>query len=51
MIRKETIILGAGLTGLAAANRLQEKGSDYLLIEQSGTFGGLTRTMFESVFI
>lgn len=39
----EVLVVGAGLTGLAAANRLLENGVDVLLIESMGYTGGAAR--------
>ncbi|NEP10122.1 MAG: NAD(P)-binding protein [Symploca sp. SIO2C1] len=41
MSKVDTVILGAGLTGLAAALSLE---SDYILLEKNSRPGGLTRT-------
>jgi protoporphyrinogen oxidase len=40
------VIVGAGLTGLSAAYHLEKRGfSDYLLLEQDETIGGLCRSV------
>ena len=39
----DVLVVGAGLTGLAAANRLLENGADVLLIETMGYTGGAAR--------
>ena len=39
------IVLGGGISGLAAAGVLQQKGREFLLLEKCPTFGGLTRTV------
>jgi protoporphyrinogen oxidase len=39
------LVLGGGISGLAAARVLQDKGRDFLLLERCPTFGGLTRTV------
>lgn len=39
------VILGAGITGLAAAAMAGEKGVDYLLLEAEAQVGGLTRSI------
>ena len=44
--RKATVlVLGGGISGLAAARVLQDKGREFLLLERCPTFGGLTRTV------
>jgi len=40
----ETLVIGAGLSGLAAAARLHEEGRDILVIEASDAAGGRVRT-------
>jgi protoporphyrinogen oxidase len=44
MTHVDVVVLGGGLSGLAAACALQESGADYLLLERCPTLGGLTRT-------
>ena len=39
------IVIGGGIAGLIAAQTLQDKGLDYLLLERCPTLGGLTRTI------
>ncbi len=39
------LILGAGISGLAAANHLQAKGKNYILLDAAPKAGGLTRTI------
>jgi protoporphyrinogen oxidase len=39
------IVLGGGISGLAAAQILQQQGRDFLLLERCPTLGGLTRTV------
>lgn len=44
-MRVNTLILGAGVTGLSAAFHLQQKGdTDYLVLEKSPTPGGLCKS-------
>lgn len=40
----ETIIIGGGISGLAAALTLQKKGKEFLLIERSDRLGGRIKT-------
>jgi protoporphyrinogen oxidase len=39
------VVLGGGISGLAAAGVLQQQGREFLLLEKCPTFGGLTRTV------
>ncbi len=39
------IVIGGGIAGLMAAQTLQHKGRDYILLERCPTLGGLTRTI------
>lgn len=41
MIEIENLVLGAGISGLAAGQRLKELGKDYLILEQRSSYGGL----------
>ena len=47
----ETIIIGAGLAGLTAANYLHQKGHDFLLLEASDEVGGRVRTTEKEGFL
>jgi protoporphyrinogen oxidase len=38
------IVIGGGISGLAAARALQQQGQDFVLLERCPTLGGLTRT-------
>lgn len=49
--RTHTLILGAGPSGLAAAHRLTEAGIKPLIVEKSGCFGGLMRSIRHGPFI
>src|SRR5687768_15293865 len=40
----DVVVVGAGLSGLAAAARLQEAGLDAVVVEQSDGVGGRVRT-------
>jgi len=48
---KDVIIIGAGLTGLALAVKLKEKGVDFVLIEKSSEAGGVISTGRENGFV
>jgi protoporphyrinogen oxidase len=45
LAKAKVLVLGGGISGLAAARVLQDKGRDFLLLERCPTFGGLTRTV------
>lgn len=47
---RDTIIIGAGLTGLTTAYCLTRKGCDIEVIEQSPCVGGKIRTYHENGF-
>ena len=49
MRRVETLIIGAGVTGLAAAGRLE--GSDYLVLEADDRIGGYCKTTIRDGFV
>lgn len=44
MIETETLVIGAGLSGLTLARKLSENSSDVVLIEKSGSAGGRLST-------
>jgi len=46
-----TIIIGAGLSGLTAANYLQQRDRDFLLLEASDQVGGRVRTTSKDGFL
>jgi protoporphyrinogen oxidase len=43
--KTEILVLGAGISGCAAAQELQARGADYLLLEKNAEPGGLTRSI------
>ena len=43
--KTDILVLGAGISGCAAAQELQAKGADYLLLEKNAEPGGLTRSI------
>ena len=45
MTRADIVVMGGGLSGLAAARALQESRADYVLLERRPSLGGLTRTV------
>jgi UDP-galactopyranose mutase len=47
----ETVIVGAGPTGLSAAYHLEQAGAEYLLLEQADRVGGLCRSIERDGFI
>ncbi|WP_428898013.1 Protoporphyrinogen oxidase [Parelusimicrobium proximum] len=51
MTKTETLILGAGITGLSAAYHLEQKKKDYLLLEKNATAGGLCRSVPKDGFL
>ena len=46
-----TLIIGAGLAGLAAALELQERGEDFEIIEQKNRAGGVVGSVRKSGFL
>jgi protoporphyrinogen oxidase len=42
---REFVVLGAGLSGLAAARAIEGRGRDCIVLERAPTAGGLTRTI------
>ena len=51
MKKTDIIIIGAGLSGLTCALRIQESGRNYLLIDKSDNIGGRVRSTYEGGFI
>lgn len=47
----EVIILGGGISGIAAAVQAQNEGLDWCLLEQSPQLGGLTRSIYVNDYI
>lgn len=47
----DVVIIGGGLTGLAAAWELEQRGARYTLIELKGRLGGSIRTVRENGFV
>lgn len=41
MIEVENLVLGAGISGLAAGQKLKELSKEYLILEQGNSYGGL----------
>jgi len=44
------VVLGGGISGLAAARTLRDQGQKFVLLEKCPTFGGLTRTISVNEF-
>lgn len=47
----DTLVVGAGLTGLCVAHELHKRGADFLLVERSSRAGGQIRSYQEEGFI
>lgn len=47
----DSLILGGGISGLAAAGRLQSHGAPFKLIERNATLGGLSRSIYIERYI
>jgi oxygen-dependent protoporphyrinogen oxidase len=43
-MRVDCVIVGGGISGLAAAHELHRRGHSFLLVESAGRYGGLIRT-------
>lgn len=50
-VKKDVVIIGAGLTGLTLAYYLKKQGKDILIIEKSGKTGGVIHTERENGFV
>jgi hypothetical protein len=48
MIRIETVIVGAGISGLACASRLEKHKKEYLIVEKSNRVGGRVGSVYEN---
>ena len=46
-MKVETVIIGAGLSGLSCAIQLEKKGRDYLLVEKANRIGGRVGSIYE----
>ncbi|MCK4991058.1 MAG: FAD-dependent oxidoreductase, partial [Bacteroidales bacterium] len=50
-IKKECIIIGAGITGLTSAFYLKKANKDFLVLEEADRVGGVIRTISEKGFL
>ncbi len=50
-MRTDTVIIGAGLTGMTAGFYLRKAGHDFLVLEKEGTYGGAIQTESENGFL
>ncbi len=48
---KDVVILGAGITGMAAAHHLKKKGSDFVVLEQADRVGGVIHSVYDRGFL
>ncbi len=51
MENKNTVIIGAGLTGLTTAYNISKKTSEFLVLEKAATYGGVIKTSEEKGFV
>ena len=51
MVRVETVIVGAGLSGLACASLLEKHKKEYLIVEKSNRVGGRVGSIYENDYI
>ncbi len=47
----EVVVIGAGLTGMTLAHNLRKRNVDFLVLERSGTLGGVINTVEKNGFI
>ncbi|MGM0498316.1 MAG: protoporphyrinogen oxidase [Bacteroidota bacterium] len=50
-INKDTVIIGAGLTGLTLAHKLNQKNQDFLVLEKNSRPGGVIQTKEKNGFV
>jgi len=50
-MKKRTVIVGGGLSGLACATRLEKEDHDYIIIEKSSRLGGRVGSIYENGYI
>ena len=46
-MKVETVIIGAGLSGLSCAVQLEKEKKDYLLVEKANRIGGRVGSIYE----
>ena len=50
-IKVNTVIIGAGISGLSAAHFLSKKSNDFLILESQNQVGGIIQTVIKNDFI
>ncbi|WP_373825644.1 FAD-dependent oxidoreductase, partial [Bacteroides heparinolyticus] len=50
-MNRDTVVIGAGITGLTCAFRLKEKGADVAVLERLDRVGGQIHTVREEGFV